>query len=129
MAKPCHQAVASGRGCLQMTRWLGMAGQTLPQGWQWQLRGVAESLRLLPFRLNYWTPPGLMEMVKPLRRDVLGKVVSDAMEAIIGVFYEALGPSRTNCWLACIGLVPGAPTVCTLHLSSRGPAPLFAGVA
>eukprot|EP00892_Ulva_mutabilis_P000531 jgi/Ulvmu1/10479/UM064_0016.1 len=96
--------------CMQMTRWLGMAGQQLPEGWQWRLRGVAESLRLSPFRLNYWTPPGLLDLVKPPWRDVLSKVVSDAMEAIIGVFHKALGPTRTNCWLACLGLLPGAPT-------------------
>jgi hypothetical protein len=96
-----------------MTKWLGMAGEVLPEGWEWKLRGVVDSLRLSPFRLNYWTPPGLLDTVKPPRKDVLGKVVSDSMEAIIGVFYEALGPAKNNCWLACLGLIPGAPTVRT----------------
>lgn len=94
-----------------MTKFLGCAQQRLPPGWQWRLHGVADSLRLSPFRLHYWTPPGLLDNVKTPRKDADGKVVSDAMEAIIGVFYEALGPQRVSCWLACLGLLPGAPTV------------------
>ena len=94
-----------------MTKWLGFAGKSLPEGWDWKLRGVAQSVRLSPFRLNYWTPPGLLDVSKPAARLVQGKIVADAMEAIIGVFYEALGPERNSCWLACLGLLPGAPTV------------------
>ena len=97
--------------CFQMTKWLGLANQPVPEGWQWKLRGVADSLRLSPFRLHYWTPPGLLDHVRPPQKTVFGKVLADAMEAIIGVFYEALGPARNNCWLACMGLLPGAPTV------------------
>lgn len=117
-----RQAKAKGAVFLQMTKWLGMAGTPLPEGWQWMLRGVADSLRLSPFRLHYWTPPGLLDAVKPQRRHVLGKVVADAMEALMGVFYEARGPARNNCWLACLGLLPGEPTV-------RAPAPLSCPVS
>jgi hypothetical protein len=106
-SRPC----ACHTGCVQMTKWLGIADDALPDGWQWKLRGVADSIRLAPFRLIYWTPPGLLDVVKPTKKEVPGKVVSDAMEALIGVFYEALGPDRNNCWLACLGLLPDAPTV------------------
>jgi hypothetical protein len=95
----------------QMTKWLGLGSQLVPDGWQWKLRGVADSLRLSPFRLHYWTPPGLLDRVRPPAKVVFGKVLADAMEALIGVFYEALGPQRNNAWLACMGLLPGTPTV------------------
>lgn len=104
----------------QMTKWLGIGDGDLPESWQWKLRGVADSLRLSPFRLNYWTPPGLLDVVRPPQKDVMGKVVSDAMEAIIGVFYEALGPAKNSCWLACLGLIPGAPTVRARAQESKG---------
>lgn len=48
---------------------------------------MADSLRISPFRLNYWTPPGMLEQARAPRRRVSGKVVSDAMEAIIGASF------------------------------------------
>lgn len=60
----------------------------LPDGWEWKLRGVADCLRMLPFQLNYWTPPGLIEQAHAPRNRVQGKVVSDAMEAIIGELFS-----------------------------------------
>lgn len=95
-----------------MTKWLGAdAAPAQDPGNDWRLRGVVQSLRLSPYRLNYWTPPGLLDIVKPTTMKILGKVVADSMEALIGVFYEAVGPHRTTCWLACLGLLPGAPKV------------------
>ena len=85
----------------------------------WHLRGVVDSLRLSPYRLNYWTPPGLLDKVKAPRKKIIGKVVADAMEALIGVFYEAIGDERTSAWLACLSFLPGDPTVRLLHQSSR----------
>lgn len=87
-----------------MSRYLGMEGVDMPDH---HCRGIYDSLRLHSFSLNAtWRPPGLAQSFPPpCREDISGKAASDAVEALIGVFYEHLGEAGIHEWLAYLGLV------------------------
>lgn len=94
-----------------MTRYLGLKGVDIPER---HCRGIYESLRLHSFSLNAtWRPPGLAQpFPPPVREDISGKAAADAVEALIGVFYEQLGEAGIHEWLAFLGLVRKPPPVC-----------------
>lgn len=69
-------------------------------------RSITESVRAFPYGRALWRPPGFELHFKPEEALLAGKKSADALEALIGVVFEAAGEDATEAWLAWLGVLP-----------------------
>lgn len=90
-----------------MTKYMSPGALDLPVEARRKLRGIGDCVRLFPFDLNStWVPPGLPVCPAPLVKEQIGgKMAADALEAIIGVVFEASGAAGARAFLKRLHLV------------------------
>lgn len=70
-------------------------------------QGVRQCMRTAAYDLDMWGPPGLIN-APPHRetKKLRNKKLSDVMEALIGVLFEAAGMRVTMKWMEHLGILP-----------------------
>jgi dsRNA-specific ribonuclease len=78
-----------------------------------RFRSLKECIRSFEFSCSTWMPPGQDAVMEKREMMLQSKKLSDAVEALIGVVFEASGPDVTTRWLLELGVLPSKVSVCS----------------